>query len=188
MAEKRDLERFKKQRTSHRGQVTKLICNITNRLSEPDVEIDEQEGLLVQLQTKDKQLKSIYCKIESVLDIADIEMENEKNRREFSSDSQISLLVGADYYWDLIKGFQRLNSSLIAIDTVFGWSLQGRCDELTDFTLVNFVLSERDSVSVEMRCFWELGSLGIRNDEIDTAMEDKEGLKGFNESGSISGK
>ncbi|GFU37057.1 hypothetical protein NPIL_601441 [Nephila pilipes] len=52
MSEKRNLERFKKQRTTHKGQVTKLISKITNRLSEPDVEIDELEGLLVQLQTK----------------------------------------------------------------------------------------------------------------------------------------
>ncbi|GFS31382.1 DUF1758 domain-containing protein [Nephila pilipes] len=78
MAEKRDLERFKKQRTTHRGQATKLISKITNRLSEPDVEIDEIEGLLVQLQTKDKQLKSIDSKIENVLDITDIESEIEK--------------------------------------------------------------------------------------------------------------
>ncbi|GFT96745.1 DUF1758 domain-containing protein [Nephila pilipes] len=78
MAEKRDLERFKKQRTAHRGQVTKLISKIKNRLSEPDVEIDELKGLLVQLQTKDEQLISLGNKIENVLDIADIESEIEK--------------------------------------------------------------------------------------------------------------
>ncbi|GFS67346.1 integrase catalytic domain-containing protein [Nephila pilipes] len=53
------------------------------------------------------------------------EMENRElaltfNFKELSSDCQISLLVGADYYWDLIKGFQRLNSSLVAIETIFG--------------------------------------------------------------------
>ncbi|GFT09432.1 DUF1758 domain-containing protein [Nephila pilipes] len=78
MAEKRDLERFNKQRTTHRGQVTKLISEITNCLLEPYVEIYELEGLLVQLQTKDEQLKSIDNKIENVLDIADIESEIEK--------------------------------------------------------------------------------------------------------------
>ncbi|GFT45313.1 DUF1758 domain-containing protein [Nephila pilipes] len=78
MAEKRNLERFKKQRTIHREQVTKLISKITNHLSKPDVEIDEVEGLLVQLQTKDEQLKSLDDKIENVLDIADIESEIEK--------------------------------------------------------------------------------------------------------------
>ncbi|GFU37055.1 integrase catalytic domain-containing protein [Nephila pilipes] len=97
-------------------------------------------------------------------DICD-EMENRglaltSDFKELSSDCQISL-KGANYYWDLIKGFQRLNSSMVAIETVFGWSLRGRCDELTDSTLVNFVLSERESVSSEMRRFWELESLGI---------------------------
>ncbi|GFT13840.1 integrase catalytic domain-containing protein [Nephila pilipes] len=33
-----------------------------------------------------------------------------------------------------------------------------------------------------MRCFWELESSGIRSDEIDSGMKDKEGLRGFNES------
>ncbi|GFU32782.1 hypothetical protein NPIL_432211 [Nephila pilipes] len=46
-----------------KGQVTKLISKITNRLSEPDVEIDELGGLLVQLQTKDEQLKSLDNKM-----------------------------------------------------------------------------------------------------------------------------
>ncbi|GFU62538.1 DUF1758 domain-containing protein [Nephila pilipes] len=79
--------------------------------------------------------------------------------KELSSDGQISLLVGADYYWDLIKGIQRSNSSLEIIETIFGWSLQGRCDELTDSTLVNFVLSEKESLSAKMRRFLEVGKL-----------------------------
>ncbi|GFT99212.1 DUF1758 domain-containing protein [Nephila pilipes] len=54
------------------------------------------------------------------------------------------------------------------------------CDELTDSTLVNFILSEKESVSPEMKRFWELESLGIRGDEIYTGMEDKEGLKELN--------
>ncbi|GFT48774.1 DUF1758 domain-containing protein [Nephila pilipes] len=62
------------------------------------------------------------------------------------------------------------------------WSLQDRCDELTDSTLVNFVLSERESVSTEMRSFWELESSGIRGDEIDSDMEDKEGFREINKS------
>ncbi|GBN74845.1 hypothetical protein AVEN_232281-1 [Araneus ventricosus] len=78
MSQKTDLERLKKQRSSHRGQVTKLISKAENRLTNPDVEIDELEGLLIQLQTKDEQLKSIDSKIENVLDLTEIESEIEK--------------------------------------------------------------------------------------------------------------
>ncbi|GFT11231.1 uncharacterized protein NPIL_531181 [Nephila pilipes] len=101
--------------------------------------------------------------------------------KELSNNCQIYLLVGADFNRDLIKGFQRLNSSLVDIEIIFGGSLQGRCDEPTDSTLVNFILSEKESISPEIRRFWELESLGIRGDKMDTSMEDKEGLKEFNE-------
>ncbi|GFT64850.1 DUF1758 domain-containing protein [Nephila pilipes] len=49
---------------------------------------------------------------------------------------------------------------------------KGRCDELTNSTLLNFVLSESETVSAEMRRFWELESLKIRGDEIDTEYRD----------------
>ncbi|GBN74844.1 hypothetical protein AVEN_232280-1 [Araneus ventricosus] len=101
---------------------------------------------------------------------------------DLSRNCQISLLVGADYYWDLVKGFQRLNSSLVAVETVLGWSLQGRCDELTESILVNFVISERELVSAEVRRFWELESLGIRGDGIDTGLNEQDILKEFDES------
>jgi hypothetical protein len=78
MAEKKDLDRLRKQRTSHRGQVTKLISKVENRLSESSVEIDELESLLMQLQTKDEQLKSIDNKIEDLLDITEIQSEIER--------------------------------------------------------------------------------------------------------------
>ncbi|GFU39928.1 integrase catalytic domain-containing protein [Nephila pilipes] len=45
---------------------------------------------------------------------------------------------------------------------------------------VNFLLSERQSVSAEIRRFWELERLGIRGDEIDSGIDDKKGLKEFN--------
>ncbi|GFU18283.1 hypothetical protein NPIL_231551 [Nephila pilipes] len=44
-----------------------------NLLSESDVESDKLEGLLVQLQAKDEQLKFIDIKIENVLDMVDID-------------------------------------------------------------------------------------------------------------------
>ncbi|KAF8789066.1 Chimeric ERCC6-PGBD3 protein like [Argiope bruennichi] len=62
MAEKNEkdrLDKLKKQRSSHKGQVTRFISKIKTGLDEPGFEMDELEGLLVQLQTKDEQMKSI---------------------------------------------------------------------------------------------------------------------------------
>ncbi|GFU93038.1 DUF1758 domain-containing protein [Trichonephila clavipes] len=42
-----------------------------------------------------------------------------------------------------------------------GWSLQGRCDERSDCTSVHLVHSEDESISTELRRFWEIESLGI---------------------------
>ncbi|GFU10825.1 DUF1758 domain-containing protein [Nephila pilipes] len=309
-AEKRDLERFKKQRIPHRRHVSKLISKITNLLSEPDVESDKLEGLLIQLQAKDEQLKFIDIKIENVLDVVDIDLgtqkideyneiyvfnsvkfknkikllqsvtkqessnvrQNQENRgkvntnaklpkleiqtyygdlsgylnvsnqfknaddktpslsdietisyllsslggealsctkdrkdsffihlelsrrsrdatakyfgrkgsgcygtgnrrniesidsvsryrvirvemegrvlaltfdfKELSSDCQILLFEGADYYWDFTKWLQWWGSSVVGIETIIGRSLKDRCDALTVSMLVNFVLSE----------------------------------------------
>ncbi|KAG0436495.1 hypothetical protein HPB47_017918 [Ixodes persulcatus] len=38
----------------------------------------------------------------------------------------IGLLIGADHYWDVVTGsVRRLRPKLMAVDTVFGWTLQG---------------------------------------------------------------
>ncbi|GFX99057.1 integrase catalytic domain-containing protein [Trichonephila clavipes] len=47
------------------------------------------------------------------------------------------------------------------IETRLGWSLQGRCDERSDCTSVHLVHSEDESISTELRRFWEIESLGI---------------------------
>ncbi|GFX63419.1 DUF1758 domain-containing protein [Trichonephila clavipes] len=56
---------------------------------------------------------------------------------------------------------KRLYSSLVAVETRLGWSLQGKCDERSDCTLVHLVHSEEESISTELRRFWEIESLGI---------------------------
>ncbi|KAL1442924.1 hypothetical protein MTO96_046186 [Rhipicephalus appendiculatus] len=38
----------------------------------------------------------------------------------------VELLVGADHYWDITTGsVKRINERLVAVETVFGWSLHG---------------------------------------------------------------
>ncbi|GFS69144.1 integrase catalytic domain-containing protein [Trichonephila clavipes] len=80
---------------------------------------------------------------------------------ESSENCEISLLIGSDFYWSLTHWIKRLDSSLVAVETRLGWSLQGKCDERSDCTLVHLVHSEEESISTELRRFWEIESLGI---------------------------
>ncbi|GFY48593.1 DUF1758 domain-containing protein [Trichonephila inaurata madagascariensis] len=57
--------------------------------------------------------------------------------------------------------FDNGNSSLVAVETSLGWPLQGRCDEQSYCTSVHLVHSEQESISAELRRFWEIESLGI---------------------------
>ncbi|GFW75342.1 integrase catalytic domain-containing protein [Trichonephila clavipes] len=70
----------------------------------------------------------------------------------------------SDFYWSLTHRIKRLDSSLVAVETRLGCcSLQGKCDERSDSTLVHLVHSEEESISTELRRFWEIESLGILN-------------------------
>ncbi|GFX74723.1 integrase catalytic domain-containing protein [Trichonephila clavipes] len=80
---------------------------------------------------------------------------------ESSENCEISLLIGSDFYWSLTHRIKRLDSSLVAVETRLGWSLQGRCDERSNCTSVHLVHSEDESISTELRRFWEIESLGI---------------------------
>ncbi|GFQ84670.1 integrase catalytic domain-containing protein [Trichonephila clavata] len=60
---------------------------------------------------------------------------------------EVSLLIGSDFYWSLTHRIKRLDSSLVAIETSLGWSLQGKCDERSDCTSVHLIHSEEESIS-----------------------------------------
>ncbi|GFR07877.1 uncharacterized protein TNCT_548691 [Trichonephila clavata] len=77
---------------------------------------------------------------------------------ESSENCEISLLIGSDFFWSLTHRIKRLDSSLVAIETSLGWSLQG-----SDCTSVHLIHSEEESISAELRRFWEIESLGIHD-------------------------
>ncbi|KAL1440370.1 hypothetical protein MTO96_001194 [Rhipicephalus appendiculatus] len=85
----------------------------------------------------------------------------------------VQLLVGADHYWDIMTGsVKRVNERLVAVETVFGWTLQGTgttssaATYLTSAGMMQVsVNTEPDDVSRQLRPFWELEHLGIVDDE-----------------------
>ncbi|GFR14008.1 integrase catalytic domain-containing protein [Trichonephila clavata] len=105
------------------------------------------------------------------------------NCSESSENCEISLLIGSDFYWSLTHRIKRLDSSLVAVETSLGWSLQGKCYEQSDCTSVHLIHSEEESISAELRRFWEIESLGIRdNDSVSLGNGDEEILSEFDKS------
>ncbi|GFQ70872.1 DUF1758 domain-containing protein [Trichonephila clavata] len=105
------------------------------------------------------------------------------NCSESSENCEISLLIGSDFYWSLTHQIKRLDSSLVVVETSLGWSLQEKCDEQSDCTSVHLIHSEEESISAELRRFWEIESLGIRdNDSVSLGNGDEEILSEFDKS------
>ena len=94
----------------------------------------------------------------------------------------ISLLIGADYYWAIVTGsIKRLSPKLMAVNTAFGWTLQGQagttrstaiCSSAANVVRV-IVTEETDKeISAQLRSFWELEHLGIKEPQVTTCHQD----------------
>ena len=94
-----------------------------------------------------------------------------------NSSLHIDMLIGSDYYWDLVTGSVcRGDGGLTAVHTKLGWVLSGpafardsaQCSMNLTTTHVLHVDSQRaESAGLEeqLRSFWELESLGIHQEE-----------------------
>lgn len=90
---------------------------------------------------------------------------------------EVDILVGSDYYWDLVTGgVSRGSSGPTAIHTKLGWVLSGpTCSKEPGRCSVNLVTTHvlrvdaqhNDSKSLDeaLRSFWDLESLGIHEPE-----------------------
>ena len=88
---------------------------------------------------------------------------------------EVDMLLGADYYWDLVTGeTRRGKTGPIAISTRLGWVLSGPAHSLkqcsttvsliTTHTLQQLPDEETlKKLDCELRAFWELESLGIKD-------------------------
>lgn len=64
---------------------------------------------------------------------------------EGTDNPELSVLIGADCYWHIVSGkVRRVTESLVAIESIFGWSLQGpvSTSSVTDTTCVHISLEE----------------------------------------------
>ncbi|GFQ84751.1 uncharacterized protein TNCT_690321 [Trichonephila clavata] len=82
---------------------------------------------------------------------------------------EISILIGADYYYQVVTGrIARLHKNLVAVETLFGWSLQGQSTDREELSTMSVIVNE-SNVSEQLREIRDLENLGIKvevsNDE-----------------------
>ncbi|GFW80456.1 reverse transcriptase domain-containing protein [Trichonephila clavipes] len=74
---------------------------------------------------------------------------------------EISILIGADYYYQVVTGrITRLNQSLVTVETLFGWSLQGHSTDSEDILTMSVIVNE-SNISKQLSEFWDLENLEI---------------------------
>ncbi|XP_064461751.1 uncharacterized protein LOC135371708 [Ornithodoros turicata] len=90
----------------------------------------------------------------------------------FSAPVEISLLIGSDYYWQVVTGQTvRLSKHLVAAETLFGWTIQGVCSsdgmkgrhdiQVMKIGVETDVEVDTDRIYSQLQAFWDLEHLGI---------------------------
>ncbi|XP_077552449.1 uncharacterized protein LOC144166823 [Haemaphysalis longicornis] len=103
-------------------------------------------------------------------------------------DDHISILIGSDFYWKVTSGnISRLTPHLTAVETMFGWTLQGaHCDE-TGWTsgsssalfLAHMEPSLDDAAADnELSSLWRLDAIGIK-ERPDASVLDRAAVEQF---------
>ena len=92
------------------------------------------------------------------------------------SNLPVDLLIGSDYYWDLVTGsICKIEGGPTALHTKLGWVLSGPTAAYHSLTSVNLVTThvlradaqplETTRLDEQLQSFWELESLGIYEEE-----------------------
>ncbi|XP_056094778.1 uncharacterized protein LOC130073406 [Rhinichthys klamathensis goyatoka] len=91
-------------------------------------------------------------------------------------DTELSMLIGADYYWHIVSGqVERITDALVAIESIFGWSVQGpvTMSSVSDTACMHIQINEDTLVSERLKAFWEIESLGITMQQTDSPEEEE---------------
>lgn len=83
----------------------------------------------------------------------------------------IDLLIGSEHYWDLVTGKSKpLKEKLRAVETAFGWSIQGPVRATVHDVHCTQTIALKTSVAGAeatdcLERFWTLESIGVTEDE-----------------------
>ncbi|XP_064472609.1 uncharacterized protein LOC135387252 [Ornithodoros turicata] len=83
----------------------------------------------------------------------------------------VDVLVGTDYYWRFVSGrIERLPNNITAVETVFGWIVQGVAplrSSLPDYPATTSLLCcTNDAPEHELTNLWRLDALGIMDSDV----------------------
>lgn len=105
---------------------------------------------------------------------------------------RLSILIGSDYYWQMVTGkIRRLSSDLVLSETILGWTVNG-CSAPRDSKILQnsigvmkcvtaeFHSSNDNEVNTTLRGFWDLETMGIKPEKEQPEIENKI-LENFNE-------
>ena len=95
----------------------------------------------------------------------------------------IGILIGSDYYWDLVRGETiRSDSGPTAVSSIFGWLLSGPLRDSVAADSSNLIISgecpfaaHKDEELVNtLKKSWKTESTGIQSEQSDTCQSVKE--------------
>lgn len=78
---------------------------------------------------------------------------------------ELGVLFGGDQYWKVVSGkVERLSGSLVALDSKFGWLIQGTVTtlnvtserEITDHGILHVSVGLQEQIHQTLRSFWEI--------------------------------
>lgn len=101
---------------------------------------------------------------------------------------ELGVLIGGDYYWQMVTGKIDRLRGLVAIESIFGWLIQGSVSEMIvvaevhEVGVMQVVTRDDSQLSDQLRLFWEVEALGILPvAEKKMTSEEEEALQFFQE-------
>ncbi|GFY40805.1 integrase catalytic domain-containing protein, partial [Trichonephila inaurata madagascariensis] len=93
----------------------------------------------------------------------------------------ITILIGADYYYDVVTvcgKIKHLKKKLVAVETIFGWCLQGRNNENQSSLAVSVIVQE-NLISDQLKKFWDLEVSGLIDSKNESDVSENQIMKNF---------
>ncbi|GFS41637.1 integrase catalytic domain-containing protein [Nephila pilipes] len=101
-----------------------------------------------------------------------------------NSDANVSVLIGADNYYDVMTGrIKRISRKLVAAESLYGWCLigiSGPPNKNSSDSFAMKVVVEED-ISKQLEAFWQLENLGIEPVNENLNCKDNKFLQEFEE-------
>ncbi|GFY41999.1 integrase catalytic domain-containing protein [Trichonephila inaurata madagascariensis] len=91
----------------------------------------------------------------------------------------ITILIGADYYYDVVTGkIKHLSKKLVAVETIFGWCLQGRNGENQSSLALSVIVQENLNKD-QLKNFWDIEVSGLINSKNESNVFENQIMKNF---------